>query len=318
VTEGAPGWLRDLAAAAAVMEVPPLSRPPASGGRRSAVLVLFVAAGGAAYGITAANLFAASHRLPALTGDTQATARAVLRPDHFSLRVVGRRSSITVPAGSVLQQSPKAGTSVKEGSAIRVVLSSGPPPVTVPSLSSVNGGCAQVTALLAAAHLQADCMQQSSTSVASGSVISWSPQTRATYGSSVHVVVSSGPPIETIPSLNGSTCQGATTALQAVGLVAQCQQAYSTTVPNGQVVSWSPTGQAPEGTTVVIQVSQGPPPVTVPNVIGMTVAQAITALQNAGLNPGSDQGPLSGHVFATDPSPGTSVPEGTTVNLYSK
>ena len=36
-----PGWLRDLAAAAAVMEVPKVARPPASGGRRSAVLVLF-------------------------------------------------------------------------------------------------------------------------------------------------------------------------------------------------------------------------------------------------------------------------------------
>jgi 8-oxo-dGTP pyrophosphatase MutT (NUDIX family) len=36
-----PGWLRDLAAAAAVMEVPEVARPPASGGRRSAVLVLF-------------------------------------------------------------------------------------------------------------------------------------------------------------------------------------------------------------------------------------------------------------------------------------
>jgi 8-oxo-dGTP pyrophosphatase MutT (NUDIX family) len=36
-----PGWLRDLAAAAAVMEVPNVARPPASGGRRSAVLVLF-------------------------------------------------------------------------------------------------------------------------------------------------------------------------------------------------------------------------------------------------------------------------------------
>jgi 8-oxo-dGTP pyrophosphatase MutT (NUDIX family) len=36
-----PGWLRDLAATAAVMEVPPVVRPPASGGRRSAVLVLF-------------------------------------------------------------------------------------------------------------------------------------------------------------------------------------------------------------------------------------------------------------------------------------
>jgi 8-oxo-dGTP pyrophosphatase MutT (NUDIX family) len=37
----APGWLRELAAAAAVMEVPRPSRPPASGGRRSAILVLF-------------------------------------------------------------------------------------------------------------------------------------------------------------------------------------------------------------------------------------------------------------------------------------
>ncbi len=42
-----PGWLRDLAATAAVMEVPPVARPPASGGRRSAVLVLF---GDAAHG----------------------------------------------------------------------------------------------------------------------------------------------------------------------------------------------------------------------------------------------------------------------------
>jgi 8-oxo-dGTP pyrophosphatase MutT (NUDIX family) len=42
-----PGWLRDLAATAAVMEVPKVAQPPASGGRRSAVLVLF---GDAAHG----------------------------------------------------------------------------------------------------------------------------------------------------------------------------------------------------------------------------------------------------------------------------
>ena len=44
MTEGdrePPGWLRDLAATAAVMEVPEVARPPASGGRSSAVLVLF-------------------------------------------------------------------------------------------------------------------------------------------------------------------------------------------------------------------------------------------------------------------------------------
>lgn len=37
----APAWLRRLAEAAAVMDVPRIVRPPASGGRHSAVLVLF-------------------------------------------------------------------------------------------------------------------------------------------------------------------------------------------------------------------------------------------------------------------------------------
>jgi len=37
----APQWLRDLAAAAARMDVPEIVRPPESGGRRSAVLILF-------------------------------------------------------------------------------------------------------------------------------------------------------------------------------------------------------------------------------------------------------------------------------------
>jgi 8-oxo-dGTP pyrophosphatase MutT (NUDIX family) len=39
--EPVPTWLRELAAAARTMEVPPRLRPPAGGGRRSAVLVLF-------------------------------------------------------------------------------------------------------------------------------------------------------------------------------------------------------------------------------------------------------------------------------------
>lgn len=37
----APGWLRDLAAAAVTMDVPKNNRPPGDGGRRSAVLILF-------------------------------------------------------------------------------------------------------------------------------------------------------------------------------------------------------------------------------------------------------------------------------------
>jgi beta-lactam-binding protein with PASTA domain len=273
--------------------------------------------GGAAYGVDASRLFVASHRLPAVAGDTTAQAASALRRDHFGLQVVGRRFSVGVPAGHVLRQIPAAGTVLKEGTTVKVVLSAGPPPVPVPSLSAVTGGCAQATAVLAAAGLHAACTTQSSTSVASGSVISWSPERSAPLGSRVQVVVSSGPPIVSIPDLTGSTCQGATTALQAVGLVAQCSQVYSTSVASGQVVAWSPEGQAPEGTTVSVQVSKGPPPVVVPSIYGKSVAQAIAMLEAAGLVPGTDQGSVAGTVVASSPPEGATVPEGTTVNLLS-
>ncbi len=281
------------------------------------VAVVLAALGGAAYGVDASQLLVASHRLPALAGDTQATAAKTLHREHFALRVVGHRYSATVADGHVLSQSPVPGTSLKEGSTVKLVLSAGPPPVSVPSLQSVTGGCAQATSTLAAVGLHASCTSQSSTSVKSGSIVSWTPKVTAPLGSTVQVVVSSGPPVETIPSLTGSTCQGATTALKAVGLVASCAQVYSTSVSSGQVVSWSPQGQAPEGSTVTVQVSEGPPPVVVPSIYSKTVAQAVQMLEAAGLVPGTDQGSVGGTVVASDPPEGATVPEGTTVNMLS-
>jgi serine/threonine-protein kinase len=208
---------------------------------------------------------------------------------------------------------------MKQGGVVSVVVSSGPPPVAVPSLAAVTGGCPAAVAALTAAHLHAACTPANSMTVASGHVISWSPQGQVIEFSTVQVTVSSGPPTETIPSLTGATCTGAMTALAGVHLVGQCTNAYSTTVTSGQVISWTPTGTALAGSTIAISVSEGPPPVTVPlSLDGDTVAQAITALDAVGLVPGPLQGPLSGRVFDSDPAPGTSVAEGTTVTLYTK
>lgn len=284
----------------------------------AAVVVLGVAAAGAAFGVVHGKLLVPTHRLPVITGQTEAAAVSSLHKDRLKLHVVGHRWSVTVPTGSVIREIPGAGTPLKEGAKVGVVLSWGPPPVAVPALGSVTGDCPAVTSLLQTARLQADCTHATSTTVAKGSVIDWNPKGQAILGSVVHVVVSSGPPMETIPSLTGSTCDGATTALQGVGLVAHCTDAYSATVPTGQVIDWNPMGQVPEGSSVSVQISQGPPPVVVPNVDGQTVAAAITLLQNAGLVPGSDEGPLGGKVFDSNPQEGTSVPQGTSVTLYSK
>ena len=317
---GAPG----VEAAAPVGPWAAAPEPRGSGRRRrrglwAAVIAVMAAilVAGASFAAVQTQLFVRSVALPNVTTLSTSQASSLLRTHHLSMQVLHRRSSLTVPAGFVLREIPAAGTPLKQGTVVQVVVSSGPPPVSVPSLSSLTGDCAAVTSLLAAAHLNASCTHQNSTTIPSGSVISWTPNGQAPEGSTVSVVVSSGPPMEKIPSLTGSTCQGATTALQAVGLAIKCTNVYNNSVPSGQVVNWNPVGQALWGSTVTVNISQGPTPVVVPNVDGHTVAQAIQMLDDVGLVPGSDQGPLNGHVFASNPAQGTTVPQGTTVTLYS-
>jgi eukaryotic-like serine/threonine-protein kinase len=305
---------------------PPGDAGDADGTRRRrrwpwVVVAAIVIAGGLGAGgdylLSRTTLVTPRHKLPVLTGMTPAQARLRVRRDHLRVRVERSRSSTTVPTGRIVRQIPGAGTSMTEGRTVSVVVSSGPPPVTVPSLAALTGGCPAVVSLLTAAHLHAACTTTTSLTAATGTVISWTPRTTAIEGSTVSVTVSSGPPSETIPSLTGATCTGAMTALTGVHLVGQCTNAYSSTVASGQVISWIPTGTAPAGSTIAISISEGPQPVTVPNVGGDTVAQAIAALEAVGLVPAAD-GPLVGHVFDSTPTAGTSVLPGTTVTLYSK
>jgi eukaryotic-like serine/threonine-protein kinase len=282
-------------------------------------VVAGLAAAGTALTLVKTKLLVPSHKLPVITGLSQAQAELVLARDRFHLRIVGHETSITAPAGQVLRQIPAPGTKLKESSTVSGVVSDGLPAVPVPSVANLTGDCPAISALLAQAHLKAACTDVNNPTVPKGSVISWSPQGSALYGSTITVTVSAGPPIETIPSLADEGCQGATTTLAAVGLKASCTQAWSSTVPNGQVVSWTPQGQAPEGTTINIVVSQGPQPVTIPATLyGMTVSEAIGALQALNLTPVSGGGPLSGRVFLSNPPAGASVLPGTSVTLYSR
>ncbi len=287
-----------------------------------AILVVVLALGGAGAVVAlqkAKIILTPSYKLPAITGLTVAQATAKLHHDQFQVTVVGHQTSITAPTGQILSQKPHPGRKLKRGSTVSVVTSSGLPAVAIPALTTVTGDCAAITALLLQSHFATACTDQNSTSVVKGTVIAWSPQGSAPYGSTISVLVSSGPPSETIPSLTGENCDGATTTLKAVGLLANCTSQYSSTVPNNLVITWAPTGTALEGSTVNIVVSQGPQPVTIPsNLYGMTVSEAIAALQALGLTPVSGGGSLSGHVFLSSPAAGTSVLPGATVTLFSK
>ena len=91
-------------------------------------------------------------------------------------------------------------------------------------------------------------------------------------------------------------------------------------MPSGNVISTGPASgaQAPYGSQVTVNVSTGPPTVQVPNVQGDTVQQATAALQGAGLNPSGVQGNPTGTVVGTQPSIGSTVPTGSSVQLFSQ
>ena len=75
-----------------------------------------------------------------------------------------------------------------------------------------------------------------------------------------------------------------------------------------------------ELTTVTLSVGTGPASVTVPRVIGLSLAEATTELTNAGLKsapPTQTEGEADqiGKVISSDPEPGTKVDGASTVNI---
>ena len=81
----------------------------------------------------------------------------------------------------------------------------------------------------------------------------------------------------------GLSIQDATTKLNTNGFNANPKYVDSTATA-GQVISQSPApgSSEPEGTSVTVNVSNGPKQVTVPDVVGYTSQQAVQALEAAG------------------------------------
>ncbi len=285
-----------------------------------AVAVLVVAAvlaGGGAYAVVRLKLLTPSRPVPAIAGMALPAARTSLAREHLGVKVTGRRYDVSLPAGSVITQLPRARTSLKEGSDVSAVVSLGPPPVRVPSLATLSG-CQAVDQALVSAHLVPRCTTATSTTVPAGRVVSWEPHSKSLWGAQVAVVVSAGLPTVSVPNLAGTTCTGAEHLLASVHLAGTCTEEYSTSVPAGQVVSWSPPTSATWGSTVTVATSLGPPMAQVPNLYGDTVSQAVSALSARGLVAGSVYGPAGGHVFYTLPASGQWIRQGLSVELYTQ
>ncbi len=287
-----------------------------------ALAVVLLAAGLAvAFGT---NVLTPSHPTPALANLTVAEARTSLAKVHMNLAEGTPIKSITVGSGDVVSQNPKAGMSVKEGTTVTVVVSDGPPDVTVPNLSGMT--CPQASNALTAAHFKSVCAPGAyNNNVQAGVLDIWTigstqNPTKAPYGATITLVPSLGHEPATVPQIPQTyTFAQAQAALQAVGLTATQNNQSNPTVPSGDVISTSPASgaQAPYGSAVTVVVSTGPPTTTVPDVKGESIQQATSAIQNAGLSVSGVSGDPSHNVVGTQPSIGSTVQTGSAVQLFT-
>ena len=126
-----------------------------------------------------------------------------------------------------------------------------------------------------------------SSEVPAGRVISQNlePGSQAEQGDRLTVVLSQGPELVPVPSVEGVALEEARRRLQRARFDVGVRREYHDSIPEGRVISQSPQAGSPleVGEPVALVVSQGKEPVEVPRVAGLSEDDAASSLRAAGL-----------------------------------
>ncbi|MBQ6877347.1 MAG: PASTA domain-containing protein [Oscillospiraceae bacterium] len=101
-------------------------------------------------------------------------------------------------------------------------------------------------------------------------------------GKAITVYISEGEKEVSVPNVTGMSASKAENELKSAGFEFASETQYDDSVPEGNVISYSPTGKQPVGTTIVCYISLGPERVDPPNVVGKDVSAAQQELSDAG------------------------------------
>lgn len=206
--------------------------------------------------------------VPNVVGMTQAAATTSISSVGLVVGTLIPATSATVPAGSVLTQSPAASLYVPPGSTVNLIISSGTAPaqVAVPNVVGLTLATATTSITSAGLVLEGYAIENSPT-VAAGMVIYVSPSagTEVSPGTDVYLTVSIGPvpPPPTpvvVPNVVGQTQSSAFAAITGAELVVgTVTRVSSATVAAGSIINQTPAGASTveSGSIVNLTVSGG-------------------------------------------------------------
>ena len=262
--------------------------------------------------------------VPDVVGQPRSVAETAITSAGLTVGIVTEEHSAVVIAGSVISQSPIAGVLVAPETAVSLVISLGPVPVSVPDVVGQPQSAAE-TAITSAGLTVGIVTEEHSATVIAGSVISQSPIAGVLVApeTAVSLVISLGPVPVSVPDVVGQPQFMAQWVFTFFGLKSEIVTTeHSATVAAGSVISQNPVAGAlvVPGTSIALTVSLGPVPVSVPNVVGQSQASAETAITSAGLMVGmlmQDYNSIvaAGNVISQNPSFGASVVPGTSIAL---
>ena len=203
-----------------------------------------------------------SSPLPDVTGLTASQASAKLKEAGFKPTTQTQPSAKVAP-GEVIATDPPAGTELQVGSAVTVLVSSGPAQVRVPDVTGQSQAGAE--AALSTAGLTVGVITpQVSASQSPETVLSQSPSpaTSLPAGGKVNLTVAQAPKETAVPNVVGQSEAQAAAALGSAGFTPKTAS-VTTTEPTqvGVVLKQSPAAghQAAKGATVTISIGAAPP-----------------------------------------------------------
>jgi beta-lactam-binding protein with PASTA domain len=216
-----------------------------------------------------------SVRVPAVTGLRE--PEAVARINQAGLKSAISRQRSDRPEEIVLLQRPPAGTSLRRGSVVTLVVSSGrPPPSTVRVPAVVGLARAKAERLLSRAELRAQTRLVSS-GRPTATVIAQDPAAGASVirNSIVALTVSKGQQRVSVPEVVGRSEAEGRIALRSAGLLASVFLVASDR-PEGTVIAQDPKGgeRVAKGSNVRLNVSKGAPTTT--TAVTVTTARTVT------------------------------------------
>ncbi len=251
--------------------------------------------------------------VPQVTGMAVGTARSELQNLGFTVKVGQGEHSNTVAKGDVAATDPGSGTSAKRGATVTLIESTGPVMIGVPQVTGLTEAAAQAE-LKKAGLTPGSVTTAASDTIPVGVVISTNPVAGTSWPQAkpVGITVSAGPPLPNFVGQQFSAAQG---EAQSGGYQLQ-QQTVSNSAAQGTIVGQSPGAGSPitKGEVVTVQVSNGPPEVSIPDVVGMNVRQATQELQQAGFQVTVTKGVFGGGTVSTE-SPTGQAPKGSTITL---